>query len=58
VDARSSRHPFERTIARFIDSARAGDPSHVFCMPIDAARTLDIAVACERALVSGNTVAV
>lgn len=58
VDARSSRHPFERTVARFIDSARAGDPSQVFCTPIDAARTLTVAVACERALRSGDTVAV
>jgi myo-inositol 2-dehydrogenase / D-chiro-inositol 1-dehydrogenase len=58
VDVRSSRHPFERSIARFIDSARAGDPSRVFCSPADAARTLAVAVACERALVSGETVAV
>lgn len=58
VDVRGSRHPFERTIARFIDSARAGDPSHVFCRPADAARTLAISVACERALLSGDTVAV
>ena len=54
VDERSSGHPFERTIARFIESARAGDPSRVFCAPKDAARTLAVAVACERALVSGH----
>ncbi len=58
VDVRSVRHPFERTIARFIDSARAGDPSHVFCTPTDAARTLAVALACERALDSGDTVRV
>jgi myo-inositol 2-dehydrogenase / D-chiro-inositol 1-dehydrogenase len=58
VDVRSSQHPFERTIARFIESAKASDPSHVFCVPADAARTLAVALACERALFSGATVAV
>ena len=58
VNVRGGRHPSERTIARFIDSARTGDPSHVFCTPTDAARTLAVAIACERALHSGDTVAV
>jgi myo-inositol 2-dehydrogenase / D-chiro-inositol 1-dehydrogenase len=58
VDVRCSRHPFERTIARFIDAARAGDPSQVFCMPADAAQTLAIALACDRALLSRGTVVV
>jgi predicted dehydrogenase len=58
VNVRGGRHPSERTIARFIDSARTVDPSHVFCTPTDAARTLAVAIACERALHSGDTVAV
>jgi myo-inositol 2-dehydrogenase / D-chiro-inositol 1-dehydrogenase len=58
IEARGSEHPFERTVARFLGAARAGDPSIVFCTPADAARTLAVAVACERALTSGETVAV
>jgi hypothetical protein len=37
---------------------RAGDPSRVFCAPRDAAGTLAVANACERALASGETVPV
>jgi myo-inositol 2-dehydrogenase / D-chiro-inositol 1-dehydrogenase len=58
VEARGTEHPFERTIARFLEAARAGDSPRVFCTPADAARTLAVAVACERALASGETVAV
>jgi predicted dehydrogenase len=58
VEARSSEHPFDRTIARFLEAAQAGDPSRVFCTPADAAGTLAVAVACERALASGETVPV
>jgi myo-inositol 2-dehydrogenase / D-chiro-inositol 1-dehydrogenase len=58
VDARGSEHPFERSIARFLEAARTGDPERVFCTPRDAARTLAVANACERALASGETEAV
>jgi predicted dehydrogenase len=58
VEARGSRHPFERSIDRFLEAAREGDPSRVFCTPRDAARTLAVANACERALATGETVAV
>jgi predicted dehydrogenase len=58
VDARSSQHPFERSIDRFLEAARAGDKSRVFCTPADAERTLAVARACEEALASGTTVAV
>jgi myo-inositol 2-dehydrogenase / D-chiro-inositol 1-dehydrogenase len=58
VDARSTRHPFERSIARFVDAVRESNPTGVFCTPADAARTLAVAVACERALASGETVSV
>ena len=58
VEARSAQHPFERSIARFLDAARSGDKERVFCTPRDAARTLAVANACERALASGETVPV
>jgi myo-inositol 2-dehydrogenase / D-chiro-inositol 1-dehydrogenase len=58
VEASSSQHPFERSVARFLDAVREGDPSRVFCTPRDAAGTLAVALACEAALASGGTVAV
>jgi myo-inositol 2-dehydrogenase/D-chiro-inositol 1-dehydrogenase len=56
VVARSAQHPFERSIGRFLDAARTGDRSAVFCTPADAARTLAVARACEEALATGATV--
>jgi predicted dehydrogenase len=58
VEARSAEHPWDSTIGRFLEAARAGDGSRVFCTPRDAARTLAVAAACERALKSGETVLV
>jgi predicted dehydrogenase len=58
VEARGTIHPFERTIDRFLEAARRGDRSRVFCTPRDAARTLAVATACEQALASGETVPV
>jgi predicted dehydrogenase len=58
VEARSAQHPFERSVSRFIDAARSGDASRVFCTPADAARTLAVARACEEALATGATVAI
>jgi myo-inositol 2-dehydrogenase / D-chiro-inositol 1-dehydrogenase len=58
VAAQSRQHPFERSIERFLEAARAGDRTRVFCAPSDAARTLAVANACEHALASGETVAV
>jgi predicted dehydrogenase len=58
VEARSTVHPFRRSIDRFLDAVREGDPARVFCAPADAARTLAVARACEEALASGETVAV
>jgi myo-inositol 2-dehydrogenase / D-chiro-inositol 1-dehydrogenase len=58
VDARSAQHPFERSIARFLDAARDGDKGAVFCTPADALKTLAVANACEQALATGGTVAV
>jgi myo-inositol 2-dehydrogenase / D-chiro-inositol 1-dehydrogenase len=58
VDARSGTHPFRRSIARFLEAAREGDKTRVFCTPADAAETLAVARACEEALATGATVAV
>lgn len=48
--------PLDRSVARFLEAARAGDPDRVFCRPADALRTLVVAVACERALERGTVV--
>jgi predicted dehydrogenase len=58
IEARSREHPFERSIGRFLEAAQAGDKNRVFCTPRDALGTLAVANACERALASGETVAV
>jgi predicted dehydrogenase len=58
VEASSPQHPFERSVARFLDAARSGDPGRVFCTPRDATGTLAVAFACEAALASGGRVAV
>jgi hypothetical protein len=43
---------------RFLDAARDHDPAGVVCTPPDAAATLAVAVAAERALETGRSVAV
>jgi len=58
IDARSAMHPFERSIDRFLAAAREGDASRVVCTPRDAAGTLAVAIACERALATGDAVPV
>jgi myo-inositol 2-dehydrogenase / D-chiro-inositol 1-dehydrogenase len=50
--------PMARSISRFIAATRTGDPHLVPCSAADAARTLAVAVACERALVEGGMVEV
>jgi myo-inositol 2-dehydrogenase / D-chiro-inositol 1-dehydrogenase len=50
--------PMGRSIARFLDAARAGDRDAVFCAPDDARRTLAVALACERSLERGTRVGV
>ena len=54
----STADPFAVSVRRFLDAVREGDPNRVACPPADALGTLRVAVACERALVSGETVAV
>jgi myo-inositol 2-dehydrogenase/D-chiro-inositol 1-dehydrogenase len=58
IDAKTTQHPIERSVQRFVDSALNGDKTGVFCTPADAAGTLAAVVACEEALVTGGTVAV
>jgi myo-inositol 2-dehydrogenase/D-chiro-inositol 1-dehydrogenase len=57
VDA-SSVDPFARSVRRFLDAVQHSEPSLVACTPADALGTLRVAVACERALATGETVAV
>lgn len=50
--------PFAAGLLRFLDAVERRDPSGVFCTPDDAAGTVAVISACERALASGQTVAV
>jgi myo-inositol 2-dehydrogenase/D-chiro-inositol 1-dehydrogenase len=54
VESAMSVHPFERSVARFVDAVRGGDQSRVFCTPRDALGTLRTALACERSLLEGG----
>ncbi len=49
-------HPFERSVVRFLEAARTGDQSLVFCTPRDALGTLATALACERSLLENGRV--
>jgi predicted dehydrogenase len=53
VDASMKVHPFERSVVRFVEAVREGDPKAVFCTPNDAFETLRTALACERSLLNG-----
>jgi predicted dehydrogenase len=54
IESGMSVHPFERSVARFVEAVRTGDPTHVFCTPRDALGTLRTALACERSLLEGG----
>ena len=54
----AGEHPFAIGLIRFVDAARRHDPAGVICSPREAASTLAVVVACEHALVSGDTVPV
>ena len=58
VHAAMRSHPADRTIERFLEAASAGARNEVFCTPADAAGTLAVVLACERAVADGGTVAV
>ncbi len=51
-------HAFAAGLLRFVEAVRRNDPSAVVCDARDAAGTLAVIVACERALTSGGAVAV
>jgi myo-inositol 2-dehydrogenase / D-chiro-inositol 1-dehydrogenase len=58
IEARSTQHPIERGVERFLAAAAAGDRTRVFCTPRDAAGTLATVLACEQAVTDGGTVPV
>jgi predicted dehydrogenase len=58
IDAATKQHPIERGVQRFVEAAREGAGSRVFCTPADAAGTLAVVIACEEALASGGRVSV
>src|SRR5262245_14802640 len=58
VDRRAASAPSERSMRRFLDAARDHDPAGVVCTPPDAAATLAVAVAAERALETAQAVTV
>ena len=58
VDRRAASHPFERSMRRFLRAAAAHDPAAVACTPRDAAATLAVAAAAERALETSRSVPV
>jgi predicted dehydrogenase len=51
-----STDPLGRSLGRFLDAVRAGDPGVVACPPDEALRTLRVALACERSLAEDATV--
>jgi myo-inositol 2-dehydrogenase / D-chiro-inositol 1-dehydrogenase len=53
-----SMAPIQRGMERFLEAVRAGDPALVACPVAAAAESLEIALACERALADGGRVAV
>ena len=52
-----SMAPIRRGMERFLEAARTGDPAAVACDVDSAAESLDVALACERALADGGRVA-
>ena len=58
VDRRAAANPSERSMRRFLDAARDRDPAEVVCTPPDAAATLAVAIAAERALETAQAVTI
>jgi len=58
VSRRAEAHPFERSMRRFLRAVAERDPAAVACTPRDAAATLAVAVAAERALETSRAVPV
>jgi myo-inositol 2-dehydrogenase / D-chiro-inositol 1-dehydrogenase len=58
VSRQAAIHPLERSMRLFLAAASEGDPAGVACTPRDAAGTLAVAIAAERALETSRAVAV
>jgi len=58
VARRAASHPFDRSVHRFLRAVAGHDPEAVACTPPDAAATLAVAVAAERALATSRAVKV
>src|SRR5215813_5171178 len=58
VDKRAASQPMERSMCRFLRAVRERDPAAVVCTPADAAATLAVAIAAERALETSRAVPV
>jgi myo-inositol 2-dehydrogenase / D-chiro-inositol 1-dehydrogenase len=58
VTRRAASHPFERSVRRFLRAVAERDPAAVACAPTDAAATLAVATAAERALQTSGAVKV
>jgi predicted dehydrogenase len=58
VTRQAAVHPFERSMRRFLHAVAERDPAAVPCTPRDAAATLAVAAAAERALETSQTVPV
>ena len=58
VALRAASSPAERSMRRFLEAARDRDPGGVVCTPSDAAATLAVAIAAERALETAQAVTV
>ena len=58
VSRRAASHPLERSMSRFLHAVREHDPAAVVCTPPDAAATLAVAIAAERALETSRAVPV
>jgi predicted dehydrogenase len=58
VSRRAAAHPLERSMRRFLGAVAGRDPAAVACTPRDAAATLAVAAAAERALETSRAVPV
>jgi myo-inositol 2-dehydrogenase/D-chiro-inositol 1-dehydrogenase len=58
VSLRAASHPMERSMRRFLRAVSERDPAGVACPPPDAAATLAVAAAAERALETSRAVRV
>ena len=58
VSRRAASHPMERSMRRFLNAVSQNDPAAVVCTPSNAAATLAVAIAAERALETSRAVRV